>query len=185
MSLTPSNMIELESKAPDFKLLNVVSNSLQSFDDIKGEKGTVVMFICNHCPFVIHVREEIVKIANKYQSLGVGFVAISSNDVDNYPEDSPELMKQLALTANFPFPYLYDPSQDIAKAYNAACTPDFYLFSSDDRCYYRGRMDKSTPGNAETNNGEDLILHIENLLNAKPIEVEQFPSVGCNIKWKK
>lgn len=183
MSLTPSNMIELGSKAPDFKLIDVVKNSETTFRDIRGEKGTVVMFICNHCPFVVHVREEILNIANQYLKLGIGFVAISSNDVENYPDDRPELMKKLALETSFPFPYLYDPTQSVAKAYDAACTPDFYLFDSDDNCYYRGRMDKSTPGNNEANNGEDLRLHIDNLLDGKSIQTEQYPSVGCNIKW--
>lgn len=184
MALTASNMIELKTKAPGFYILDVVSQRKLSFEDVRGDNGTVVMFICNHCPYVIHVRDEIVKIANFYQNRGIGFVAISSNDVESYSEDSPELMAELAKQVRFPFPYLYDEDQSVAKAYNAACTPDFYLFDDDDLCVYRGRMDGSTPGNEISVTGGELRNAIDLLLDGKKIRTEQLPSMGCNIKWK-
>lgn len=184
MARTPTTQIPLGFKAPEFKLPDTVSEKDFTFHDLKGEKGTVVMFICNHCPFVIHVREELVKIANDYSDKGIGFVVISSNDVENYPDDAPEKMKKLAEELEFPFPYLYDESQDVARAYDAACTPDFSVFDADDICVYRGQLDDSRPGNDEPVNGKDLRKVLDYLIEEKILDFEQKPSLGCNIKWK-
>ena len=142
------------------------------------------MFICNHCPFVIHVIYQIVAVANDYLSKDIGFVAISSNDIINYPDDSPEKMKELAIKKNFPFPYLYDPTQEVAKDYDAACTPDFSVFDSQLKCIYRGQLDDSRPGNNEPVNGKDLRLVLDLSLKNKKLDFIQKPSIGCNIKWK-
>ncbi len=185
MAATPSNMLALDTKAPDFKLLDTVSGKEKTFTDIKGDKGTVVMFICNHCPYVLHVNDEIVRIANEYQPKGIGFVAISSNDVENYPQDAPELMTEQAKKTGYTFPYLYDETQETAKAYKAACTPDFYVFDKNDKLVYRGRLDESTPKNNEPLTGKDLRKALDLLLEGKRIpDEEQKPSIGCNIKWK-
>lgn len=184
MSLTPSNMMPLGTKAPDFNLIDTVSSEMISLEDIKGEKGTVVMFICNHCPFVIHVNEEIVRIANDYRINGFGFVAISSNYVENYPEDSPENMLIIADKNDYTFPYLYDETQEVAKAYDAACTPDFYLFDGELKLIYRGQLDNSRPGNTILVNGRDLREALDHVLNNSPQCKNQKPSMGCNIKWK-
>ncbi len=184
MALTPSNMIELGTKAPDFQLTDAVTNALCSYSDVKGERGTVVMFICNHCPFVIHVIDEIVRIANDYRVLGFGFVAISSNDIIAYPQDGPKAMWDNARTNNFTFPYLFDETQEIAKAYDAACTPDFYLFSANDTLVYRGQLDASRPGNGIPVNGRDLREALDNVFNSRPQTMIQKPSMGCGIKWK-
>ena len=184
MARTPTKQIPLGFKAPDFNLINVVNNQLESLLDVKKENGLVVMFICNHCPFVVHVIDEIINIANGYLEKEIGFVAISSNDIINYPDDSPEKMKSLAVKKSFPFSYLYDESQEIAKAYDAACTPDFSVFDGDLKCVYRGQMDSSRPGNEHSNNGEDLRKVLDYLLLNKSIDFEQNPSIGCNIKWK-
>lgn len=184
MALTPSNMLPLDTKAPAFTLTDTVTNQLCSYEDIRGDRGTVVMFICNHCPFVVHVVEEIVRIANDYRVLGFGFVAISSNDVVAYPQDGPELMWQNARENSFTFPYLLDGTQEVAKAYNAACTPDFYVFGANDRLVYRGQLDNSRPGNGIPVNGRDLREALDNIFNSKPQSEIQKPSIGCNIKWK-
>ncbi|HFX18023.1 MAG TPA: thioredoxin family protein [Flavobacteriales bacterium] len=185
MAATPSNMLPLGTKAPDFKLFDTVSGKDLTFKDIKGPKGTVVMFICNHCPYVLHVNDQIVKIAKDYQDKGIGFVAISSNDVENYPQDAPELMTEQAKKVGYTFPYLYDDTQDAAKAYQAACTPDFYVFDQNDQLVYRGRMDASTPKNNEPNDGKDLCTALDLLLEGKQLpDAAQKPSIGCNIKWK-
>jgi peroxiredoxin len=184
MAATETLQIPLGFVAPDFKLLDTVSGKYLSFKDIRGDKGTVVMFICNHCPYVIHVREELVRIANEYMPKGIGFVAISSNDVEKYPEDSPEKMKLLAQELSFPFAYLYDETQEVAKAYQAACTPDFNVFDSNDTCVYRGQLDDSRPKNDKPVTGKDLRLVLDCLLTGKPIPEKQIPSIGCNIKWK-
>ena len=146
MSLTPSNMLPLGSIAPDFKLMDAISEKEYSLNDLKGEKGTLIMFICNHCPYVIHVHEQLVKLPKEYADQGVSTIAISSNDVANYPQDSPEKMKELAQAKGFSFPYLYDESQSVAQAYEAACTPDFYLFNNQMELVYRGQLDDSRPG---------------------------------------
>lgn len=184
MSLTPSTMLDLGTKAPDFSLVDTVSGSLRDYASIRGSKGTVVMFICNHCPFVLHVNEEIIRVAHDYRILGFGFVAISSNDVVHYPQDSPENMKLRAEHLNYPFPYLYDATQEVAKAYNAACTPDFYLFDSSDKLVYRGQLDDSRPGNGITLTGRSLREALDALQNNKTVSPLQKPSIGCNIKWK-
>jgi thiol-disulfide isomerase/thioredoxin len=184
MALTESIMIDLGVKAPDFNLPDTVSNQMLNYSDIKGSKGTVVMFLCNHCPYVIHVNDEIVKIANEYVAKGIGFVAISSNDVENYPQDSPDKMSIVAKVLRYPFPYLYDETQEVAKFYEAACTPDIYVFDSDDLLYYRGRLDESRPKNDLPLNGKDLRLALELLIRDEPPLTKQYPSAGCNIKWK-
>ncbi|WP_299679576.1 thioredoxin family protein [uncultured Dokdonia sp.] len=184
MALTPSNMIELGTKAPDFKLIDSITNQQCSYADIRGERGTVVMFICNHCPFVIHVIDEIVRIANDYRVLGFGFVAISSNDIVKYPQDGPTAMWDNARKNNFTFPYLFDETQEVAKAYDAACTPDFYLFGANDTLVYRGQLDASRPGNGIPVNGRDLREALDNVFNSRPQTMIQKPSMGCGIKWK-
>lgn len=177
-------MMPLGTQAPAFELTDTVSGNTLSFSDVKSDKGTVVMFICNHCPYVIHVQEKVVEVAKEYQDKGIGFVAISSNDVENYPEDSPELMKKHAEEFGFTFSYLYDESQEVAKAYQAACTPDFFVFNAKDECVYRGRLDGATPGNNVPVTGDDLKLALRNLEAGLPVDTEQHPSLGCNIKWK-
>lgn len=154
------------------------------YDDIRGDKATLVMFICNHCPFVIHIIHELVALAKDYKSKGVGFVAISSNDIVNYPQDAPELMAQFATEQGFGLPYLYDETQAVAKAYDAACTPDFDLFDANNVCVYRGRLDGSRPGNDVPVDGTDMRAAIDALLSGRAIAEPQIPSMGCNIKWK-
>lgn len=184
MALTPSNMLPLGTKAPAFELQDVVTGQFVTLDDVTREYGTLVMFICNHCPYVKHVEEQMVSMGNEYLDKGIGVVAISSNDIAAYPEDSPEEMRELAKRWNYHFPYLYDESQSVARSYDAACTPDFYLFNAARELVYRGQMDKSRPGNSEPNNGEDLRAAMDDLIAGNPIMIEQIPSVGCNIKWK-
>ena len=184
MSLTPTNKIPLGFDMPEFSLPDTVTGKLISNTDIKGSKGTLVMFICNHCPYVIHVIEELVKIGNDYIKKGIGMVAISSNDIDNYPEDHPDKMKEFAEKHNFPFYYLYDETQDVAKAYDAACTPDFNLFNAEGKCVYRGQLDSSRPGNQKPVNGENLRAAIDLVIECKKVPEDQIPSTGCNIKWK-
>ena len=184
MSLTPSNPFPIGTQAPDFTLLDTVSGKSLTLQELKGTKGTVIMFICNHCPFVVHVNQALVKLANDYKKEGFGFIAISSNDVDNYPQDSPELMKELAERLDYPFPYLYDETQEVAKAYDAACTPDFYVFNADLKATYHGQLDDSRPGNEKPLTGQDMRNALEAILNNdSPLEYQK-PSIGCNIKWK-
>ena len=185
MAQTPSNMLPLGTLAPEFSLIDKVSNTVKTYMDIKGNKGTVVMFICNHCPYVLHVIEEIIRISNDYRVEGIGFVAISSNDVEKYPADAPDKMTEFAYQNKFSFPYLYDESQEIAKNYDAACTPDFYLFNQQDKLIYRGQLDDSRPKNNISLSGTDLRNAIDSLLYNRVINNEQKPSIGCNIKWKK
>jgi len=184
MAATPSNMLALGTKASDFILPDAVSDRNFDLNSLKSEKGTVIMFICNHCPFVIHVQKEIVNIASQYAEFGFSFVAISSNDIQNYPQDSPDKMKLHAQNYGFNFPYLYDESQEVARAYHAACTPDFYLFDRELKLYYRGRMDESTPGNHIPVTGTNLRKALENLNSDHLPPKDQFASIGCNIKWK-
>ena len=184
MSLTPSNMLPLKSQAPDFVLPEPLTSNNLYLADCRGSQGTVVVFMCNHCPFVVHVLDGIIQMANDYQHKGIGFVAISSNDVSTHPQDAPDKMAALAAAKGFLFPYLYDESQAVARAYDAACTPDFYLFDGDLKCLYRGRMDGSRPGNSEPVSGEDLRAAMDALLAGESIAKEQLPSMGCNIKWK-
>jgi len=184
MALTPSNMIALRSEAQEFKLPDAVTERTMSLSELKGEKGTVIMFICNHCPYVKHVQPELVKLAEDYIPEGIQFVAISSNDVQNYPEDSPELMKEEAKKWGYPFPYLYDETQAVAKAYDAACTPDFYIYDKNLQLVYRGQLDDSRPGNEKPLTGKDMRNALDDMLNGNPIDENQIPSQGCNIKWK-
>ncbi len=183
MAKTPSNMVPLGAKAPKFELHNTVDDILYSSEELFSKNGTVVMFICNHCPFVIHVIDEIVSISENYKE-NISFVAISSNDVINYPDDSPELMKKFAVNKNFSFPYLFDETQEVAKSFNAACTPDFFLYNNESKLVYRGQMDDSRPGNGIPVTGNDLKSALDNLIKNKEISAEQKPSIGCNIKWK-
>ncbi len=184
MSLTPTKAIPLGFQAPDFRLPDTVTGKDLSYPDIKGEKGTLVMFICNHCPYVKHVIRELVQLGNDYMPKGIGMAAISSNDVVNYPEDHPDKMKDLALALDFPFPYLYDEDQSVAKAYDAACTPDFDLFDNNGLCVYRGQLDDSRPSNGVEVSGRHMREALDLLLADKKIPEDQIPSVGCNIKWK-
>jgi peroxiredoxin len=184
MSNTPSNMLPLGTKAPQFKLLDTISQSTHGLDELKGPKGTVVVFICNHCPFVLHVIPKLVQVAKDYFLKEINFVAISSNDIVKYPQDSPERMTEFARNQEFPFPYLYDPTQEVAKAYDAACTPDLYLFDADLRLAYRGQFDGSRPGSTLPVTGKDLQNAMDALLDGRPIDPVQKPSMGCNIKWK-
>lgn len=185
MAATETNMIPLGFKAPDFSLPDTISGKTLSLDDVKGEVATVVMFICNHCPYVIHINPEINKLVNEFADKGVKFVGISSNDVENYPQDSPEKMTIHAQEVCYQFPYLYDESQDIAKAYFAECTPDISVFDKDLKCVYRGRLDGSTPRNNVELTGEDLRAALQAIVDGQPVDPNQKPSIGCNIKWKK
>ena len=184
MALTESNMLPLGTKAPDFNLPDTVSGKNISLKDIASDKATVIMFTCNHCPYVIHVNPEIVKLSNDYAEKGVSFVAISANDVKNYPADAPDKMTQLAKEVGYDFPYLYDETQEVAKAYDAACTPDFYIFDSELKLSYRGRLDASRPYSGIPLTGSDLRTALDNVLAGEPVSEVQYPSAGCNIKWK-
>lgn len=185
MSLTFSHEFPLGEKAPEFKLPEVTSGKEYTYKDLGAGLVTVVMFICNHCPYVKHIRGKVVEVANTYISEGVSFIAISSNDADNFPDDSPEKMKELAENLEFPFPYLYDETQEVAKSYRAACTPDFYIFNEDAICIYHGRFDDSNHKNGKESSGEDLSKVLDLALEEKVMpKDEQHPSAGCNIKWK-
>ncbi|MFX0558123.1 thioredoxin family protein [Maribacter sp. CXY002] len=184
MARTESNMLALGTIAPDFKLYDTVTDKNLCLSEIKGKQGTVIMFICNHCPFVVHVNPKITELAKTYQAKGIEFIAISSNDIIKYPQDAPDLMKKKAAEEGYTFPYLFDDTQEVAKAYDAACTPDFYLFNADLKLIYRGQLDDSRPGNGLPLTGKDLINALEDLLNGNEITALQKPSIGCNIKWK-
>lgn len=185
MSATPSKMLPLGTLAPDFELPDSISGSRFSLQSLKGEKGTVIIFICNHCPYVIHIKQQLIDIATSYANKGINTIAISSNDIKSHPQDAPDKMTLLMTEWGNPFAaYLYDESQAIAKAYQAACTPDIYLFDKNLACVYRGRLDAATPKNNEPLTGEDLRAALECLLVGTPIKKEQIPSMGCNIKWK-
>lgn len=184
MARTPSNMLPLGTQAPNFKLKDSVTQQEMSLQELKGLKGTVIMFICNHCPFVKHVNVQISQLARDYKSKGITCIAISSNDVENYPEDAPHLMKQNALELGFIFPYLYDETQEVARAYDAACTPDFYVFDDSLKLVYRGQLDDSRPGNDIPVTGKDLRHALNCLLENRVNNAKQKPSIGCNIKWK-
>lgn len=185
MAATPSNMIPLGTIAPDFDLLDTVTGFKKSLQALKGEKGTLVMFICNHCPYVLHIKDQLIDIANSYQKLGISTIAINSNEIEHYPQDAPDKMKQLMEDWGHPFAaFLFDESQEVAKSYQAACTPDIYLFDEDLRCVYRGRVDAATPRNEEPVTGKDIRNALDHLLAGTRGSEEQFPSIGCNIKWK-
>ncbi len=182
MARTPSNMMPLGTIAPDFNLLNTVTGKMVTLQSLKSDIATVVMFICNHCPYVKHVQGELVKLGNDYKN--ISFIAISSNDVVNYPDDSPEKMKEVAENMDYPFPYLYDETQEVAKAYQAACTPDFYIFDKDLKCAYRGQLDEARPKNDIPVTGKDIRAALDAILVGQPVNPDQKPSIGCNIKWK-
>lgn len=185
MSETPSSMIPLGTKAPDFALMDAISSKPIRLSDHRSPIATVIMFICNHCPYVKLILATVVKVAKTYQAQGISFIAISSNDAAAYPADAPEAMRAEALRQGFTFPYLIDETQAVAKAYHAACTPDFYIFDRDLLCVYRGRFDAATPGNNLPVTGSDLMAALEAVLRGEPVNEEQVPSLGCNIKWKK
>lgn len=184
MAAVPSTMMPLGTVAPDFKLPDTVSGKKFSLNDLKSDKATLVMFICNHCKYVKHIHSELVKISNEFTTKGLSVIAISSNDVVNYPEDAPELMKQQAINSGYTFPYLYDETQEVARAYDAACTPDFFMFDGSLKLVYRGQFDDSRPSNGLPVTGKDLRAAIEAVLNGKAVNLQQTPSIGCNIKWK-
>lgn len=184
MARTFSNTMQIGINAPDFTLPDSVLGKELSLEKLKGENGTVILFICNHCPYVIHVDALLVSLANEYKKEGINFIAISSNDVDKYPQDSPELMKTHALENNYPFPYLYDETQEVAKAYDATCTPDIFVFDKELNSYYHGQLDKSRPGNGIPSTGEDIRMALDLMLKNKPYSEIVIPSMGCGIKWK-
>jgi peroxiredoxin len=184
MTLTPSTMLELGTPAPDFHLLDVVSHQMISLETFASQKVLLVMFICRHCPFVRHIQYELARLGKDYGDKSVGMVAISANNASVHPQDSPESLREMAQALEFTFPLCYDESQETAKAYTAACTPDFFLFDASRKLVYRGQLDSSRPGNPIPVSGSDLRAAIEALLADKPVSKEQKPSIGCNIKWK-
>ncbi|MBW4498321.1 MAG: thioredoxin family protein [Scytonema hyalinum WJT4-NPBG1] len=184
MALTASTMLSLGTQAPDFQLPDVVSGQTISLSTFAQKKALLVMFICRHCPFVKHVKEELAQLGKDYINKGLGIVAISTNDAKNYPDDAPELLKAMAIELDFNFPFCYDESQETAKAYTAACTPDFFLFDAKQQLVYRGQLDESRPSNGKPVTGADLRAAIDAVLADKPVAGEQKPSIGCNIKWK-
>lgn len=183
MVKTASTMLPIGTEAPDFSLPDFDGKTI-SRDDFRGKKGLLVVFMCNHCPYVKHVAPELARLADDYQAKDLGVVGISSNDIEKYPDDSPEMMKKEAAEQGYNFPYLVDESQSVAKAYHAACTPDFYLFDSDLKLVYRGQLDESRPKSGSTPDGKDLRAAIDALLAGQPVPEAQRPSIGCNIKWK-
>lgn len=183
MSQTPSTMLPLGTSAPAFDLPDVVSGTRRSYAALRSDTATVVMFICNHCPYVQHIKPELLRLVREYQARGVAFAAISSNDAASYTGDSPANMKREAETEAYSFPYLYDQSQDVARAFDAACTPEFYVFDGEDKLIYRGRMDAATPKNSEPNDGRELRAALDATLAGHAVDPDQKPSLGCNIKW--
>lgn len=186
MALKPSTMLPLGSDAPAFELTNAVNGKTVSLgEDYDSAPALLVMFICNHCPFVIHVRDELGRVAADYMPKGLAVVAINSNSIESHPQDGPENMKRLAIQEGWEFPFLFDETQEVAKAYKAACTPDLFLFDGDCKLLYRGQLDDSRPSNAIPVTGHDLRAAIEDVLAGAPVSIDQKPSVGCNIKWKR
>jgi len=184
MVLTASTMLGLGTRAPDFSLPDVTTRKQISLSALGDKKALLVMFICRHCPYVKHVQEELARLGKDYADKDLGIVAISSNDAEKYPDDAPESLRQMAQDLNFTFPFCYDESQNVAKDYTAACTPDFFLFDSKRQLVYRGQLDDSRPGNNKPVTGRDLRAAINAVLADRPVSREQTPSVGCNIKWK-
>ncbi len=184
MALKNSTMLTLGTPIPTFSLPDVVSGNMISPESYKSMKGTLVMFICQHCPYVVHIREEVAQIGKDYDLAELGIVAISSNDVEKYPNDAPDSLKEMATELEFSFPFCYDESQEIAKVFTAACTPDFFLFDHQQRLVYRGQLDDSRPGNGKPVTGKDLRAAIEGVLRGQALSGEQSPSAGCGIKWK-
>ena len=183
MVMTASTMLELGTQAPDFSLPDT-EGKIVSLSDFGDARALLVVFMCNHCPFVRHILDGLIAVAKEYQGKGVAVVGISSNDVDGYPDDRPELMARMAKQKSVPFPYLYDATQDVAKRYHAACTPDFFLFDGQRKLAYRGQFDDSRPGNTVPVTGADLRAALDAVLGGRPVSREQKPSMGCNIKWK-
>jgi peroxiredoxin len=184
MVKTASTMLPLGAQAPDFRLPDVTSGKTISLSSFENKNGLLVMFICRHCPFVIHVKEEIARIGRDFADSPLGMMAISANDAENHPDDAPEKLAQMAAELGFQFPYCYDENQETAKAYKAACTPDFFLFNQDRKLVYRGQLDDARPGNEVPADGRDLRAAIAELLAGKAVDTNQKPSIGCNIKWK-
>ena len=185
MALTESTMqLELGTQAPDFALRDVVSGKTVRRDDFRGQKGLLVMFICTHCPYVKHVEKGLAALGMDYDGQPIGIVAIGSNDAESYPDDAPDGLKEQARRMGFRFPYLYDETQDVARAYHAACTPDLFLFDGNFKLVYRGQFDGSRPGNGVPVTGQDLRAAMDAVIAGRPVPKDQKPSVGCNIKWK-
>ena len=183
MALTFSSMLPLNTVAPDFSLLDTLSAQFRSLSELKSDKATLLMFMANHCPYVQHIQDGLIQLAHDYQARGVSFIAISANDPAAYPEDGPDKMKERAQTYSYPFVYLFDETQAVAKAYHAECTPDFYVLDRDLRCVYRGRLDDSTPQNGISVTGKDIRAALEAILAGRPVGADQKPSRGCTIKW--
>ena len=184
MVTTPSSMLPLGSKAQNFNLMDTRTSQLVSLEEYRSPIATVIMFLSNHCPYVKHIQKKLVEVAQIYQAKGIKFIAISSNDVKTYPDDGPDKMRIEAENFNYTFPYLYDETQEVAKAYQAACTPDFYIFDKDLLCVYRGSFDECTPRNNKPITGDHLKNALEHILAGEPVPAEQKPSLGCSIKWK-
>ncbi|MBF0362398.1 MAG: thioredoxin family protein [Oligoflexia bacterium] len=184
MSLTTSEDISLKTMAPDFELLDTKTKQFLKLSKLKSFKATVIMFICNHCPYVKHIQNDLVTVANIYQEKGINFIAISTNDPDEYLEDAPEMMKEIAEKLKYPFPFLFDEMQTTAKAYHAVCTPEFFVFDKDLLLVYHGRFDDSSPSKKVPVTGKDLKAVLDYILIGKPITSKQYPSIGCSIKWK-
>ena len=184
MVLTPSTMLDLGTTAPEFELPDVVSGESISLGSFEGKSALLVMFICKHCPYVIHIQDELARIGRDYGGRDVGVVAISSNDAENYPDDAPDQLRSMAQDLGFAFPFCYDESQQTAKDYTAACTPDFFLFDARQRLVYRGQLDDGRPGNDRPVNGKDLRAALDQVLAGDEPDPDQKPSIGCNIKWK-
>ena len=184
MALTTSTMLALGTKAPDFSLPDVITGTTIGLNSFKNAPALLVMFICRHCPYVKHVQEELAKIGHDYKDKKLAIIAISSNDAKNYPDDAPDKLKEMAKSLSFNFPYCYDESQSVAKSFQAACTPDFFLFDGEQKLVYRGQLDDSRPGNNLPVTGKDLRAALDAALAGKKIDAEQKSSVGCNIKWK-
>ncbi len=184
MARTESTMLELGTPAPAFELADVTSGKLVTLEQFSGQNALLVMFICRHCPFVKHVQNELARLGKDYAGQSLGIVAISSNDADAYPDDAPESLREMASELGFTFPFCYDEIQETAKAYSAACTPDFFLFDEKRRLVYRGQLDDSRPGNGKPVTGRDLRAAIDAVLNGQPVNPNQKPSIGCNIKWR-
>ena len=184
MVATLSKMVPLGTKSPEFNLTDGISDQRYALDELKSDTATVIMFICNHCPFVVHLVDKLSEISAEYQKKGIHFIGINSNDVEHYPADAPDKMQAFTKKYHLEFPYLYDQSQAVAKSYQAACTPDFYVFDKDLSCVYRGQFDDSRPSNNMPVSGESLKNALDQILAKKPVDPDQKPSIGCNIKWK-
>ena len=183
MPALESKMVKLGTKAPNFTLLNTINNKIEKLDDLKSKTATVILFICNHCPFVVHINKALVEVAKIYQKKDVAFIAISSNDIEKYPDDAPELMTEFAKKNGYTFPYLYDEDQSVAKAYQAECTPDLFVYNNEMKLAYRGRFDETRP-NMGTATGKDLALALDEIIENGNYSGQQLPSIGCSIKWK-